>query len=103
MKPLALLLPALIAALSWTAPAQADTPIAQLTTRQILEACVAGRAETLPNPYTDVAPDHWAYKAVLTMYYCGAFRQATPRSLIDRLSGDTQSQVPTGNRPPAAN
>lgn len=64
------------------------------TARQVLEACQAGRApELLPNPYTDVSPSDWAYTAVINMYYCGAFRQATPDSLIDRLAGD-QPQTP---------
>jgi hypothetical protein len=49
-------------------------------------ACMQNRAETLPNPFTDVSADHWAFKAVLTMHYCGAFRQAAPPSLLDRRS-----------------
>ncbi|MEG4207883.1 S-layer protein [Microcoleus sp. Pol7_A1] len=58
---------------------------------QILNACVQNQAETLPNPFTDVPSNHWAYKAVLTMYYCGAYREATPPALIKELleSGDT--------------
>ncbi|ERT05403.1 hypothetical protein M595_4630 [Lyngbya aestuarii BL J] len=55
------------------------------TKADILNACVRNQAETLPNPYTDVEPTHWAYKAVLSMYYCGAFRQATPPALIEQL------------------
>ncbi|MEG5060148.1 S-layer protein [Microcoleus sp. A2-C5] len=49
----------------------------QPTREQILDACVLNRAETLPNPFTDVPSNHWAYKAVLTIYYCGAYREAT--------------------------
>ncbi len=58
---------------------------------QILNACVQNRAETLPNPFSDVPSNHWAYKAVLTMYYCGPYREATPPALIKELleSGDT--------------
>ncbi|KAM3099202.1 hypothetical protein ACKFKF_15470 [Phormidesmis sp. 146-12] len=62
--------------------------------RQILEACVQNRAETLPNPFSDVPANHWAFKAVLTMHYCGAFRQATPPSLVDRLVNESQSPRP---------
>jgi len=58
----------------------------QPTTQQVLAACVENKAETLPIPFTDVSPDHWAFKAVMTMYYCGAFRQATPPALIQRLT-----------------
>ena len=54
----------------------------QPTREQILNACVQNQAETLPNPFTDVPSDHWAYKAVLTMYYCGPYREATPPALI---------------------
>lgn len=61
--------------------AQAETAP---TARQILDACVQNQAETLPNPFTDVPRNHWAFKAVLTMYYCGAYRQATPPRLIEQ-------------------
>ena len=63
----------------------------QPTREQILNACVQNRAETLPNPFSDVPRNHWAYKAVLTMYYCGAYREATPPALIQELleSGKT--------------
>ncbi|MEP0916089.1 hypothetical protein NC981_04615 [Leptolyngbya sp. DQ-M1] len=71
---------------SLAAPSQsinAQTP-PQPTTEQIYQACTQDRAETLPNPFVDVAPNHWAYKAVLSMHYCGAFRRAAPRSLFER-------------------
>lgn len=80
---------------SFVAPAKAQTTeqIApdnslvqtQPTREEILNACVQNRAETLPNPFSDVPSNHWAYKAVLTMYYCGAYREATPPSLIKEL------------------
>ena len=58
---------------------------------QILNACVQNQVETLPNPFTDVPSNHWAYNAILTMYYCGAYREGTPPALIKELleSGDT--------------
>jgi hypothetical protein len=43
---------------------------------------VQNQVETLPTPFTDVPSDRWAYKAVLTMYYCGAYREATPPDLL---------------------
>ena len=63
----------------------------QPTREQVLNACIQNRAETLPNPFTDVPSNHWAYKAVLKMYYCGAYREGTPPALIKELleSGDT--------------
>jgi hypothetical protein len=84
-----------------SSPAQAQNPAqikqnnslvqVQQTREQILNACVQNQAETLPNPFTDVPSNHWAYKAVLTMYYCGAYREGTPPALIKELleSGDT--------------
>ena len=54
----------------------------QTTREQVLNACVQNQVETLPNPFTDVPSNHWAYKAVLTMYYCGAYREGTPPALI---------------------
>jgi hypothetical protein len=91
----------LLVSASCSSPAQAQNsaPIkqnnslvqVQPTPEQILNACVQNQAETLPNPFTDVPSNHWAYKAVLTMYYCGPYREATPPALIKELleSGDT--------------
>jgi hypothetical protein len=77
-------------------PTQPQDTIAQAqaepTARQILETCLQNRAETLPNPFTDVPANHWAFKAVLTMHYCGAYRQATPSSLIEQLTNQTPAQ-----------
>lgn len=58
-------------------------PIAQTTptASEVAAACAANRADQLPNPYTDVPADHWAYRAVLTLYYCEPVRiapQPTP-------------------------
>ena len=82
----------LLVSASCSSPAQAQNPApikqnnylvqVQQTPEQILNACVQNQAETLPNPFTDVPSDHWAYKAVLTMYYCGAYREATPPDLL---------------------
>ena len=78
-----------------SSPAQAQNPApikpnnslvqVQPTPEQILNACVQNQVETLPNPFTDVPSNHWAYKAVLTMYYCGAYREGTPPALIKEL------------------
>ncbi|MEG4506371.1 S-layer protein [Microcoleus sp. F6_B4] len=59
---------------------------------QILNACVQNQAETLPNPFTDVPSNHWAYKAVLTMYYCGAYRERMNPALIKE---SLESEPPT--------
>jgi hypothetical protein len=61
-----------------------QTPPRQPSTEEIYQACTQNRAETLPNPYVDLSSKDWAYKAVLTMHYCGAFRQAAPRSLFEK-------------------
>ncbi|MBD2500252.1 S-layer protein [Anabaena azotica] len=61
----------------------------------VIEACIQNRAETLPNPFSDVPENHWAFKAVMTMHYCGAFRQATPPKLFPKLKpteGQQQSK-----------
>lgn len=62
----------------------------QPTRAEIASACIQNRAETLPIPFSDVSPKDWAFKAVMTMYYCGAFRQAAPPSLFKQA-------VPTQN------
>lgn len=71
-------------------PNSPKTAQTQLNSRQVLETCVQNRAETLPNPFTDVSENHWAFKAVLTMHYCGAFRQATPPNLVERSVNQTE-------------
>ena len=63
----------------------------QPTREQILNVCVQNRAETLPNPFADVPSNHWAYKAVLTMYYCGADREATAPVFPTSDSNNTDS------------
>lgn len=85
-----------------SSPAQAQNPAqtkqnnslvqVQPTREQILNACVQNRAETLPNPFTDVPSNHWAYKAVLTMYYCGAYREATAPAFPTSDSDNTNSR-----------
>jgi hypothetical protein len=72
----------------------AQTPSAQPTASQVLAACVQNRAQTLPIPWTDVSPNHWAFKAVMTMHYCGAFRQATPPALIEKLTTQENQRLP---------
>lgn len=88
----------LLATASMVAPVKAQNPPTQTptTSNQVLNACVQNRAETLPIPFSDVSPNHWAFKAVMTMHYCGAFRQATPPALFERLK-PTQSQE-TGSK-----
>ena len=72
--------------------AQAEiTPTAQ----QILTACGQNQAETLPNPFTDVPRQHWAFKAVVTLHYCGANRQATPSHMTEQTT-----EQPTPNKTP---
>lgn len=85
----------LVASTSFVVPVKAQNaqPVQssqeQVNREQLLEACAKNRADTLPNPFTDVSPTHWAYKAVLSMYYCGAYRGSIPpervKPLLDEL------------------
>lgn len=72
-------------------PQPLSSTTAQVTTEQLANACRQNQAEKLPVPFSDVSPNQWAFKAVMTMYYCGAFRSAAPSSLFER-SQPTQSQ-----------
>jgi len=65
--------------------AQNNPQQAELTKAEILNACIQERAETLPQLYSDVPANYWAFKAVQTMAYCGAYRSATPPALIEEL------------------
>jgi hypothetical protein len=53
-------------------------PQGQVSGDQVLDACSKGQANTLPVPFTDISPNHWAFKAVMSMYYCGAYRGGVP-------------------------
>jgi len=68
---------------------------------QVQKACINNQAETLPNPFSDVPADHWAFKAVMTMHYCGAFRKATPPALFERIrqNQSTQQTNPQNSSP----
>jgi hypothetical protein len=68
-----------------SAKAQEPSNTESAQAHPVINACVQNTAETLPNPFSDVPSDHWAFKAVMTMHYCGAFRQATPPALFPKL------------------
>ncbi len=67
---------------------------AQLTTDQILQACATNQADTLPSPFPDVVETDWAYKSVLTLYYCGAYRGAIPPEQYRRYL-ESQREMPS--------
>ncbi|MBE9020231.1 S-layer protein [Chroococcidiopsidales cyanobacterium LEGE 13417] len=75
-----------------TQPSESKSPLNSPTQttpsapNQVTEACIQNRAETLPSPFTDVPRNHWAFKAVMTMHYCGAFRQAASPELFERTT-----------------
>ncbi len=75
---------------------QLITPIAQAQPKpvQVDAACTQNRAESLPNPFTDVSPDHWAFKAVMSMYYCGPgpFNKITPPAQSQQSLTVSQAQ-----------
>ena len=88
-----------IASLPTAVKAQAveDLPQPQPTTtqtsEQVANACRQNQAETLPVPFSDVSPNHWAFKAVMTMHYCGAFRQAASPELFQPNSENSQGII----------
>jgi hypothetical protein len=62
-----------------------------------LQACSQDRADTLPIPYSDVSPTDWAFKAVMSMYYCGAYRGSIPPEQVKPFLQPQPSQ-PTSDR-----
>ncbi|MEN9219026.1 MAG: hypothetical protein Q6J33_08480 [Gloeomargarita sp. DG_2_bins_126] len=44
----------------------------------VRQACATRRLLELPIPFADVPPDHWAFEAVMSLYYCGADRGGIP-------------------------
>lgn len=86
-------------AMANSAIAQAPLP-SGVTQAQILNACANNRVvQDLPNPYTDVTPNDWAYEAVLKMYYCGAYRGAIPPEQYQRFLESQTSQSPSPSSP----
>ncbi|MBD2520339.1 S-layer protein [Nostoc sp. FACHB-973] len=86
----------MLASTSFATPVKSQEPVTETpaTSNQVVNACVQNQAQTLPNPFTDVPSDHWAFKAVMTMHYCGAFRQATPPALFEKLQPTERQQEP---------
>lgn len=98
----------LLAAVGFVAPAKAQNPEPlspttpsspeQPTSDPVLEACAQDQADTLPNPFSDVPSNHWAFKAVLSMYYCGAYRGS---SSPEKVKPFLQQQIPQQSSNPA--
>ena len=78
------------------------TPIAQAQDHgiRVLQTCAQDQANTLPNPWTEVSSNHWAYKAVLSMYYCGAYRGSVPPEQVKQFL-ESQPAQPTSTQPPS--
>jgi hypothetical protein len=72
-------------------PVKLVTPQAQVSGDQVLEACSQDRADTLPIPFSDLSPSDWAFKAVMSLYYCGAYHGAIP---LERVKPFFQQQTP---------
>ncbi|MBF2008114.1 MAG: S-layer protein [Chlorogloeopsis fritschii C42_A2020_084] len=86
----------ILAASGLAVPVDAQEPSNKVPAKSnsVLNACIQNQAETLPNPFSDVPSNHWAFKAVMTMYYCGAFRQATPPALFEQVQPTEKQQQP---------
>lgn len=80
-------------ALAQTSAPQSTT--AQVTEDQIINACVQGRAETLPIPFRDLSPNDWAFKAVMNLYYCGAIGPNTPPEAIETIRNNQKRRLQT--------
>lgn len=91
MKPSILAIVALLTSIGLVTPVKAEN-LTQIESQspkpasdRILAACAQDQAQTLPSPYADVPQNHWAYKAVLSMYYCGAYRGQVAPEQFQRL------------------
>lgn len=110
MKHKILAIPAMLAIASLTTPVKAQSPVTslgpqsttttQVTSEQLASACRQNQAETLPIPFSDVSANHWAFEAVMTMHYCGAFRQAAPPELFQSQPTQGQNQQPQAESQP---
>ncbi len=80
-------------------PVEPVTPSTQtqVSGDRVLQACSQDRADTLPIPYSDISPTDWAFKAVMSMYYCGAYRGSIPPEQVKPFLQPQPSQ-PTSDR-----
>ncbi|MBS0017864.1 MAG: hypothetical protein KFF72_16205 [Arthrospira sp. SH-MAG29] len=44
--------------------------IAQIDQATLRNACSSKNFDLLPIPFSDVSPDHWAFEAIMNLYYC---------------------------------
>lgn len=72
------LLTTIVLTTTLVAPAFAQNDPNVKTADQVLQACAEDKADTLPIPFSDLSPTDWAFKAVMSMYYCGAYRGSVP-------------------------
>jgi hypothetical protein len=101
---------ALLTTASFVAPvnAQDSQPVSSVTPSvqsqvsgdRVLEACSQDRADTLPIPFSDISPTDWAFKAVMTLYYCGIYTGKIPLERVrpffqPQPSQPTSYQMPT--------
>ncbi|MEB3884131.1 hypothetical protein [Lyngbya sp. CCY1209] len=59
--------------------------IAQIDEETLRAACSGKRFDLLPIPFSDVSPDHWAFEAVMNLYYCIGL---PPKFQADRSYGE---------------
>ncbi|MCA1994684.1 MAG: S-layer protein [Coleofasciculus sp. S288] len=84
-----------------TQPDESVMPVGQtqVSSDRILEACAQDRAASLPIPFSDISPDDWAFQAVMSMNYCGAYRGSIPPEKVKSLLQQQDSQ-PSHIQPP---
>ncbi|MBD1920764.1 S-layer protein [Microcoleus sp. FACHB-831] len=92
----------LLASSGFVAPAEAQnreniSPIqpsaqTQPSSDRVLQACSRDAADTLPSPFIDVSPNDWAFKDVLSIYYCGAYRGSIPPDKARELQQQSSNQ-----------
>ncbi|HEY9741533.1 MAG TPA: hypothetical protein V6C90_13665 [Coleofasciculaceae cyanobacterium] len=100
---------ALLTTVGFVAPVEAQTsqPVepttpsiqTQVSGDQVLQACSQDRADTLPIPYSDISPKDWAFKAVMSVYYCGAYRGSISPERVKPFLQPQPAQ-PTSNHTP---
>jgi len=65
----------------------------------VTAACVSGQAETLPIPFPDLPSDHWAFEAVMNLYY-GCFAETSQANSSEAApSAPTVETTPPSTAP----
>ncbi|ASC70055.1 hypothetical protein XM38_009850 [Halomicronema hongdechloris C2206] len=72
----------------------------EIDSKPVTAACVSDQVETLPVPFPDLPTDHWAFEAVMNLYY-GCFAETSQANSPEAAPSDPAVETaPPSTEPP---